>query len=512
MHSLRSSIITGPNFNKFLAPLFWLLMFTGFYLSKLHSYILFHVIVEMFSIIIAFGVFMVVWNSRRLITNNFILFIGVAYFFVGWIDLIHAFAYKGMNIFKEFDTDLASQLWIAARFMESISLLIAPLFLQKRLKPHIVFAGYLLITICLLISIFYFRVFPDCFIEGRGLTRFKIVSEYIISSILAASIVLLFRHRDKFDKSVFSLIACSILFTIGSELCFTFYMDVYGISNFIGHFFKVASFYFMYRAMIEISLEKPYSFLLRDLNVSEEALRRHQEELEELIRERTNELRTTNEQLIEVSKRLGEAEDNERCRISRELHDTVGQNLTALGISLNILKSKLHQEAFEAVCLRIEDAIAMVEETTENIRNVVSQLRPPVLDDYGLFAALRSYGEHFSLRTNINVVLEGDETFPKLNMYIEGALFRITQEVLNNAAKHARANKIIVSLKKHVDRVTLIIKDDGIGFDPNNTTNIKRLDKWGLTNIMERAMSVGGRCHIESSPGKGAQITVEVAL
>jgi signal transduction histidine kinase len=512
MQNLRSSIITIFNFNKLLATFFWLLMFVGLYLSKLYSYILFHSMVEIFSIIIAFGVFMIAWNSRLLITNNFILFIGIAYFFVGWIDLFHTLAYKGMNIFKEYDTDLASQLWIAGRFMESVSLLIAPLFFRKRLKPHLVFTGYLFITICVLASIFYFRLFPDCFIEGRGLTRFKIVSEYIISSILTASIILLFRYRDEFDKSVLSLIACSIFLTIGSELCVTFYMDVYGLSNFIGHFFKVASFYFMYRAMIEIGLEKPYRFLLRDFKVSEAVLKHHQEELEKLVEERTNELKTMNEQLIVVSKKLGEAEDIERHRISRELHDMVGQNLTALGISLNILKSKLLQKTSEDVSLRIDDALAMVEETTENIRSVISQLRPPVLDDYGLFAAIRSFGEQFSLRTNIDVELEGEETFPKLNMYIEGALFRITQEVLNNAAKHAHANKIIVSLKNHVDHVMLTIKDDGVGFDPKNTTDVKRLGKWGLTNIMERTMSIGGRCHIESSPGKGTQIIVEVSL
>lgn len=512
MHSLRSSTITGSDSNKLLAAFFWLLMFAGLYLSKLYSFILFHSLVEMFSIIIAFGVFMVAWNSRRLITNNFILFIGIAYFFVGWVDLLHTFAYKGMNIFKEFDTDLASQLWIAGRFMESISLLIAPLFFRKDLKPRLVFACYLFITVCILASIFYFRIFPDCFIEGRGLTRFKIASEFIISSILTVSIVLLFRHRDKFDKSVLFLIASSILLMIVSELFFTFYMDVYGLLNFVGHFFKVASFYFMYRAVIEIGLEKPYSLLLRDFKVSEAALKRHQEELEKIVEERTNELKATNEQLIEVSKKLGEAEDIERRRISRELHDTVGQNLTALGISLNILKSKWLQESPDAACLRIDDALAMVDETTENIRSVISQLRPPVLDDYGLFAAIRAFGEQFSLRTNIDVVLEGEEALPKLNMYIEGALFRIIQEALNNVAKHAHANKIIVSLKNHIDHVTLTIKDDGVGFDSINITNVKRLDRWGLTNIMERAMSIGGHCHIESSPGKGTQITVEAAL
>jgi signal transduction histidine kinase len=512
MHSLHSSITSGLYFKKLLMAVFWLLIITGLYLTKLYSYVLFHCMAEIFSVIIAFGVFMIAWNSRLFITNNFILFIGIAYFFVGWIDLIHTFTYKGMNIFKEFDTDLGSQLWIAGRFMESISLFIAPLIFKKKLKPGIVFAGYFFITICILLSILYFRIFPDCFIEGRGLTSFKINSEYIVSSILAASIFLLFLQRDKFDKNVLSLIACSIFLRIASELCFTFYVHVYGFSNFAGHILKVVSFYFLYRAMIEIGLENPYSFLLRDCQASEAALKHHQEELEILVVERTNELRSANEQLIEVSKKLVEAEDVERRRISRELHDTVGQNLTALGISLNILRSKFIQESSDAVCLRIDDALTMVEETTENIRGVISQLRPPVLDDYGLFAAIQSFGEQFSLRTNISVVLEGDETLPKLNMYIEGAFFRIVQEALNNVAKHARANKITVSLKNQVDHITLTIKDDGIGFKTDNINDTKGLDKWGLTNIMERAMSVGGRCYIESSPGKGTKVTVEAAL
>jgi len=512
MQSFCSSLIKGLDFNKFLTVLFWLLMFAGLYFANLYNYLLFHSIAEMFSVTIAFGVFMVAWNLRRIVTNNYLLLIGIAYFFVGWIDLIHTFAYKGMNIFREFDTDLASQLWIAGRYIEGISLLVAPLLFQKKLKPNMVFIGYLFTTICVLASILYFRIFPDCFIEGRGLTKFKVVNEYVISLILAVSIVLLYRKRDRFDKDVLSLIACSILFTIGSELFFTFYIHVYGLSNLIGHYFKVVSFYFMYRAMVEIGIEKPYSIFLRDLKISEEALKKHEEELEKLTEKKTNELRITNEQLIELSKKLGEAENIERRRISRELHDTVGQNLTALGISLNILRSKLTPEISGALCSRMDDAIAMVEETTENIRSVISQLRPPVLDDYGLFAALRSFGEHFSSRTNINVTIEGEEISPKLNLYIEGALFRITQEALNNVAKHARASKVAVSLNNHVDRVILTVKDNGIGFDAGNINDVKRLDKWGLTNIMERAMSIGGYCRIESSPGKGAQIIVEVPL
>ncbi len=106
------------------------LFLAGLYLSSLYNYLLFHSLVELSGVVVACGVFMLAWNSRRFLDNNYLLFIGIAYLFVACLDLVHTLAYKGMNIFRGYDANLPTQLWIAARYMESLSLLIAPWFIR----------------------------------------------------------------------------------------------------------------------------------------------------------------------------------------------------------------------------------------------------------------------------------------------------------------------------------------------------------------------------------------------
>lgn len=236
------------------------------------SFLLFHSIAEIFSIIIAGGIFMFAWNSRRLMDNSYLLFIGIAYLFVGGIDLFHTLAYKGMGVFQGYNANLPTQLWIAARYMQSISLLIAPLLIDRKLNVTLVLLCYALAA-TLLLGFVFLNIFPDCYIEGSGLTVFKKVSEYVISLILVISIVLLFKSRDKFDRGVLHLLVLSIAVTIASELAFTFYISVYGISNIIGHIFKITAFYLVYRALIETGLKKPYNLLFRELKQSETYLR-----------------------------------------------------------------------------------------------------------------------------------------------------------------------------------------------------------------------------------------------
>ena len=261
------------------AILLGLLILFGSYLSSLYSYLLFHSLVELFSIVVAFGIFMLAWNSRRFLDNNYLLFIGIAYFFIGGLDLIHTLAYKGMGVFPGYGSNLPTELWIAARYVESSSLLIAPLVLGRKLRPGFVFLGYAVGISLLLATIFYWNVFPQCFVEGVGLTSFKKVSEYIISLILIGSMILLLRSRRQFDRGVLRLLVASIAITIGSELAFTFFVDLYGLSNLIGHLFKILSFYLIYKALIEIGLGKPYDLLFRNLKQSEESLARSNTEL-----------------------------------------------------------------------------------------------------------------------------------------------------------------------------------------------------------------------------------------
>ena len=266
------------NHNKIIYSLFIITMVIGLYLTTLVNYLLFHSIVELFSIIVAFSVFTITWNSVRYINSPYLLIVGISYLFVGVLDLLHTLAYKGMPIFTDYDY-YANQLWIAARYLESITLLAAFALLrtEKKVNVGIVFSCYLVITSLLITSIFYLKIFPVCFVDGKGLTDFKIYSEYIICSILVISIVFLVINKRYFTRSVYIIILLSIIYTIISELAFTFYINNYGISNLVGHYFKLFSFMMIYHAIITTGIDDPFSLIFNELNLANKSL---QEEIE----------------------------------------------------------------------------------------------------------------------------------------------------------------------------------------------------------------------------------------
>ncbi|HQC00387.1 MAG TPA: MASE3 domain-containing protein, partial [Methanospirillum sp.] len=143
----------------------------GISLTIEYSYLLFHIFAEFFSIIIAGVIFVITWNSRDKLDNGYLLFIGISFFFVGSIDLLHAIAYKGMNIFIGYDANLPTQMWIAARYLEAASLLIAPVMLTRRVDTRITLFVFVAVTSSLILLLFT-NNFPDCYIEGLGLTSF----------------------------------------------------------------------------------------------------------------------------------------------------------------------------------------------------------------------------------------------------------------------------------------------------------------------------------------------------
>jgi len=266
------------------------LVMAALYLMRLRSYLLFHSFVEIFTIVVAVGIFAIAWNSREHFDNNYLLFIGIAYLFVALIDLLHTLAYQGMNVFTGNTANLATQLWIVARYIQALSLLLAPFFLGKKLKVGAVFASYTAVTTLALLSIFYWNVFPECFITGVGLTRFKNLSEYLICFTLALSIALLVKKKDAFESDVVWLLIGSIVLTIASELFFTLYRHPYGLPNYLGHVLKLLSFYLVYRAVIVTGLKRPVDLLFRDLKHSEEELLNLNRELEGYARAASHDL------------------------------------------------------------------------------------------------------------------------------------------------------------------------------------------------------------------------------
>lgn len=218
------------------------------------------------------------------------------------------------------------------------------------------------------------------------------------------------------------------------------------------------------------------------------------------------------EQLRALAAQSAEVAEMERQRLAQELHDQVGQNLTALGINLNIIQSQLPSETMKAIDFHLSDSVQLVEQTTERIRNVLADLRPPALDDYGLLAALRWYSNLFSKRTDIAVTVVGEEPTPRFAMRVENTLFRIAQEAMTNVAKHAQATQINVKVDWNHESLHLVIKDNGIGFDPLVSTGVNDGTGWGLLNITERAEALGGQCSVVSAPGKGTLVIVDVPL
>jgi PAS domain S-box-containing protein len=245
----------------------------GLYVVSRYNYLLFHTLAELFSVVIGCGIFVIAWNARRVIQNNYLLLLGTAFLSIGLLDLAHTMAYKGMGVFPVDDANPATQLWIAARFTQAVSLLLAALAMGRRLKPETVFLVYTLWTVAVLISIFGWEIFPDCFVESTGLTPFKVNAEYIICLILVAGAVALYRKRRAFDPQVRRLLLQSIALTIVSELAFTSYVNVHGEINAIGHLLKIVAFYLVYKAIIETGITRPHALLLHQVYQSEERYR-----------------------------------------------------------------------------------------------------------------------------------------------------------------------------------------------------------------------------------------------
>nr|MBF0221795.1 hypothetical protein [Desulfobulbaceae bacterium] len=245
----------------------------GLYFTSRINYLLFHSLAEIFSIVIAFSVFVVAWNSRSYIKNQYLLFIGIAYLFIGIIDLLHTLAYKGMPIFTDYDF-YANQLWIGARYLESISLLVAFYFLTAEIKirPYVLVAFFTIATTLLITSIFVWKIFPECFVVGQGLTPFKKISEYCICIILTLNLFLLFKNQNKFDPAIRGYLYWALIFSIIAELAFTFYISNYGLSNLIGHYFKIFSFFMVYLAIVKTGINKPFDLIFLELDCTNRQL------------------------------------------------------------------------------------------------------------------------------------------------------------------------------------------------------------------------------------------------
>lgn len=240
--------------------------------------------------------------------------------------------------------------------------------------------------------------------------------------------------------------------------------------------------------------------------------------LEEQLNQMAGQLETavsSLRELAEQNRRLGEeagrgAALEERMRLARDLHDTVNQQLFVLAMRAAALKRRLEQTGVETALLEQElnDLEELARKAHSQIRELILEIRPVTLEKEGLGAALKEYLKNLAERENWEVTVNIDLSI-RTGGHIGESLFRITQEALNNISKHASAGLVAVSLTKEDQNIRLRVADNGAGFDPKSAL---RPTSVGLSGIRERVAAIGGRFAIDSSPGRGTDLTVLVPL
>ena len=226
------------------------------------NFLLFHTLAEFFAITIAILICVVSWNMFPFTRNNYLMFLGLGYFWIGILDLLHTMAYEGMGVISGGGANMAVQFWIGTRYLEAVLLLTAPWFLTHHLDRVRMFLVSAAVS-SVIIFLVYFSFFPDGFIVGEGLTKFKIYSEYAIVFILALALYYLRIKREFLDPRIVGALMLSIVFTMCAELAFTFYVSVYDIANIVGHLFKILSFWLIFQAVIKTTLEEPFLVMSR---------------------------------------------------------------------------------------------------------------------------------------------------------------------------------------------------------------------------------------------------------
>lgn len=256
-----------PGAAVLIAPL----VLAVFYLLGRFGPILLHHLTELFNIVVAFAILMLIWNARKYFDDGFLQFFGVAFFFVSIFDPLHTLCLREVNILPSLNENLAGQFWIAERYVRSASLAFAPLFVLRRPNLTFLIGGFSAVAASLIVAAFL-NILPLAPPSGETSLATLILVDYVPCALFIFGLGSFFIKRRYFERNVLILLSLSFAATICAEYLIGPYGHVYSVSLFMGHYLKMASYYLIYRAIVVFGLTRPYDVLFKNLKRSEEAL------------------------------------------------------------------------------------------------------------------------------------------------------------------------------------------------------------------------------------------------
>ena len=487
-----------------LAAVATVIITVALYILSRHNYLLFHAIVEIYSIVIAGGIFVVAWNTRRISSDHGLVFLGIAYLCIAVLDFFHTFAYVGMGIFPDYDF-YANQIWVVARGIESVSILLYAIVPWKKIKQtsslffFSIFGG---VTVLSLLSIFVWKIFPEAFIAGQGQTMFKLVSEYAIIAILLWALGLLIRDKKYHDPLLLKLFVVSILLTVLSELSFTLYSDNYGVLNVVGHILKIFSFYLIYRSIIANLLQRPYNVLFRELAESEQNLKDANNTKDRFFSIISHDLKSPFNAIINFSIMLEEmgkeAPNQEIATYAQYIHTTSRHTFSLLE---NLLTwSRMHTG--ELVCKPVAlDLVQTIDLVVDIKRNIAKP-------------------------KGISIEWDPDSCPAGLLAHADSQMIQtVLRNLISNAIKYTHnGGRITVTADKDGDLCLICIEDNGVGMPADQQEKIGRVEHrfslpgtnketgtgLGLILCQEFIDRNEGSMTIHSQVGKGTRVIIRL--
>lgn len=422
----KAKKLIGHYFNTSPVLFRLMLLFFAAYFLNYYSEILFHITFEITSALFAISVFLLAWNARTIIRNNFLLNLSIGFLFVGILDFAYALSPTDIGIFRGYDHNLEGQLWIASRYVLAITFLASLLFVNRPLNYFraLFFATSGLVLI--LVSIFVLRTFPVIY-TAQGLSHFYTTSEIVITVTVLTSLVLLRRNEEFFDKRILTLLTVSFVVSAMTDTIFYFSDSTTGPLHLLGHSLKVLSYYYVYKAIVEVGLSEPYKLLFLEIE-------KRNERKDELLSVASHEIKSPVTSIVLYSQLLEEKLQHNfgNAELAQKINRQANKVSRLVNDLLDLSKIESNEILFSFRYFDLEKLIREVVEKQRQIDDTHTITYDNLIED-------KIYGD----KEKIEQVLEN---------------------LVSNASKYSPPNtQIKIKASKTENFITISVEDKGIG-------------------------------------------------